>query len=220
MNAAVYSDVSTGDYSYYLITPTSSAVGRFTLMPGADPQSFSMTGIQDELTNDGGVKENIAVTGRIATDPFGDQYLDLSIGGVSLGELVLSSFIGGKLMFVSETGSYGEAYVQKDGPFSNSTFAGDFGLQLFGRDTHAVGRLNMVPPTLTGVLDVSHNGLTSAATVDGTISFTSSDRANISLSTAPAGTLPFRAYVLSPKKLLLISLTAGEVTMGWAEKLE
>ncbi|HEX9120093.1 MAG TPA: hypothetical protein VF840_06100, partial [Terriglobales bacterium] len=141
-----------GDYTYYMVTSTSLAAGRFTATPGADPGTVVISGVQDEV-QDGGVNLDVPVTGGIGKGGFGEPILTLSIGGVSLGSELGFTTSDGRLLFVTENGSYGEAYLQKDGPFSNSTFTGNFGLQLFGRDAHALGMVSLAPPNLTGTTD-------------------------------------------------------------------
>jgi hypothetical protein len=205
-----------GDYSYYVVTPTSVAAGRFTAVPGATANTTAIGGVQDEVS-DGGVTLDVPVSGQLTNA--GWLSLTLTVGGKALVEPGLYAISPGRLILTGN-GFYGEVFLQQGGPFSSASFAGDFGLQFFGRDAHAIGMATLAPPSLTGKADVSNSGLTPAASMNGTISFVSGDRANVSLSTGATGTLPFRGYVVSPKKLLLISTMPGQVTMGWAEKAE
>jgi hypothetical protein len=202
-----------GDYTYYVVTPTGLAAGRFTVAPGTDPTAFAITGTQDAV-DDAGAVLDIPVNGQISPDG-----VSITVGNQPLIEPWFLRVANSKWI-LSGNGFYGEAYLQHDGPFSSASFTGDFGLQLFGRDAHAVGMANFAPPVVTGTTDISNTGLAADATVNGTISFISGDEANISLGTAATGTLPFRAYVISPEKLLLLSTLPGQVTMGWAEKEE
>jgi len=203
-----------GDYSYYVVTPTGLAAGRFTAAPGTAANTTVITGVQDEVS-DAGVILDVPISGQISNT----QPLTLTIGGVSVVEPSLRAISPGR-MILTGNGFYGEVYLQQSGPFSSASFTGDFGLQFFGRDAHAIGMATLAPPSLTGKADVSNSGLTPGASMNGTISFVSGDRANVSLSSGATGTLPFRGYVISPKKLLLISTMTGQVTMGWAEKAE
>lgn len=202
-----------GDYTYYVVTATGLAAGRFTLTPGTAPNTFAISGTQDEV-DDGGVVLDVPVSGQISPDG-----IAINVGNQPLVEPWFRQVSDGEWILTGK-GFYGEAYQQHGGPFSASLFTGDFGLQLLGRDAHAVGMAKFAPPTVTGTADISNDGLTPDAAVSGTISFISGDRATVSLSTATTGTLPFRAYVISPKNVLLLSTMPGQVTMGWAEKAE
>jgi hypothetical protein len=202
-----------GDYTYYVVTSTGLAAGRFTLTPGTDPTTFAITGTQDEV-DDAGVLLDVPVSGQISPDG-----ISITVGNQPLIEPGFLQVSDNKWILTGN-GFYGEAYLQHGGPFSSALFTGDFGMHLFGRDAHAVGMAKFAPPTVTGTTDVSNNGLAPDTAMSGTISFLSGDRANVSLSTAATGALPFRAYVISPKKLLLLSTMPGQITMGWAERTE
>jgi hypothetical protein len=216
-----------GDYTYFVVSDAAIAAGRFSAGAGPNAATAALSaGIEDRI-EDSKATLDTPVTGVISNSwcypdcwyGNSDFGMTLTAADLPLSETYLAPVSPGRFYFIGD-GYYGEAYVQGGSPFSSNLVSGSFGLQLFGRDAHAVGITTVAPPTLTGTTDVSNNGLASGASTDGTISFVSGDRANVSLSTGATGTLPFRAYVISPKKLLLISTMPGQVTMGWLEKKE
>ncbi len=204
-----------GTYSGYLVTSNSLSAGRLTFAAGTIANTWAITGIMDEV-DDSAATPNLPVTGSIAAD----GTTAMTIGDTVLVEPKVYVISPEKLILTGK-GFYGEAYLQQGGPFSSSMFQGDYGLQLFGQNVHAIGIGHFVPPAITGKIDVSNNGaLTTDADISGFMTFLSGDRTDVNLTTFATGTLPFRAYVISPNKLLLVSTQAGQVTMGWAEKVE
>ncbi len=212
---AVASTTLGGTYSGYLVTATGLSAGRLTFTSGTVGKTWAITGIMDEV-DDTAATADLPVTGSIAAD----GTTAMTVGSTVLVEPRVYVVSPEKLILTGK-GFYGEAYLQEGGPFSSSMFQSDYGLQLFGQDVHAIGIGHFVPPAITGKIDVSNNGvLTSDADISGFMTFLSGDRADVNLNTFATGTLEFRAYVISPQKLLLISKMPGQVTMGWAEKVE
>ncbi len=214
-----------GDYSYYVISDDAIAAGRMSAGAGPDGATTALSeGIEDRVA-DSKATLDTPVTGAISNSwcypncwyGNSDFVMTLTTASVPLTESYLAPVSPTKLYFIGD-GYYGQAYAQSGGPFSSNLFGGDFGLQLYGRDAHLVGMMTMASSLFSGQADLSNNTLTPGASTDGTISFVSGDRANVSVSTSATGSLPFRAYVLSPKKLLLLSTMPGQVTMGWLEK--
>lgn len=212
---AVASSTLGGIYTCYVVTSNGLSAGRLTFTSGTVPNTWAITGIMDAVDTSG-AKPDLPVTGAIAAD----GTTTVTIGSTALVEPRVY-VVSPERLILFGNGFYGEAYRQEGGPFSSSMFQGDYGLQLFGQDVHAIGMAHLVPPAITGKVDVSNNGvLTTDADVSGFMTFLSGDRADVTLTTFATGTLEFRAYVISPANLLLVSKMPGQVTMGWVEEVE
>ncbi|MGE5207257.1 MAG: hypothetical protein ACM3PW_16725 [Chlamydiota bacterium] len=212
---AVASSALGGTYTCYVVTSNGLSAGRLTFTSGTVANTWAITGIMDEV-DDTAAMPDLPVTGAIAAD----GTTTVIIGSTALEEPRVY-VVSPERLILTGNGFYGEAYLQEGGPFSSSMFQGDYGLQLLGQDVHAIGMAHLMPPAITGKVDVSNNGvLTSDADISGFMTFLSGDRADVTLTTFATGTLEFRAYVISPEKLLLVSKVPGQVTMGWAEEVD